>query len=1721
MSTTKETIILDVVSPKTNLSGFDAAVGKMKQMEQLHAKLAALPPISVKFQVEGADSIASLGKELGALKASISSITSEIAAFSKRTKEVQSEVEASATTIAQQAKQAQASAQAMAAAAQAAQKKASADAAAGSATAKVNENLNRTGLLMERIVREGDQVISTTRKFQAGVGVTETVTGNVVRRETDKLAKMRSDLEAVSADFRGRRQDQFDGGFKRGSQQQIDLLRQEAAEREKILKLAREAGVEASSAYQAEARRVQQLKLSASQQQGQLRSSQNRSEQKFSDRLDRQLNASLADVAKQRESDEQQSQKFSDRLDRQLNASLADVAKRKDAEARDRVNANLAAQRGQVERQTNSLKKEAQSREQMVAVLLQQAAAYDKLTAAYAAAGQAGGAKQLSSMKESAKLNADAVKLERQLAAERQRTTDLSSSYQRQVNNFGGRQKTTRVDGPEGRQEVTRATRDTSAGMRETIEFTRRFDAAGKELTPTLRTLNEQLEQTGRSATAAGKSFFSNIATVTAWAAAVGVLYKSLALLEFGAQSVVKLEYEQTRLGVVFRQFTQDAGTQQEQLAQLNDQTLRMAILNGRSGDEAQEAAIKWARLGLSQQETLEALDVSLKAANVAEISTAEAAEQLSAIYAAYRLEVGQLRTVLNQLNTVSNIYNVTNKDLLGGLARSSAIAKQAGLGFSELVGIIGSGVGRTGRSGAEIGNAIKSVIVSLSNPALQDFLRHGFKIDVKNETGDLKSFSTILEELYVRFQELSNAERQELIQKVAGKQQASRLQAILDGYVQSQVLAIQAQRNLNSAEEENARIRQTAASQLESLATAFQRLSINIANAGRGDGFFSDVSLLGNFTEFIKLLTNLMNLLGDFPKVAAVAALTIGVLAVRLVRAGLAMQDGSTKGNLLTRTINALRASFLGLEAVLDQANGRMARSTAQMNANTVAAQRNAAAVSGAAAAQAGVGAGGGAAGAAGAAVGGGALARAGRIGVGFGRAVIGTLFSKEMLVVTAAIYGLELAFKGINKIVDYFSGGVDAAAQKLGVYNAKLERTRNEIEAFDKAGKLANTLSKSIGSTALRDVDAARQQISAFSSVAIPNSQDAGQRREAIKQELLALLYTDRANGYKNLGNRLDEIGRDINQEKVTFASREVEIQQNVNALREESVNRLNKEIAARKASGEDTSKQQEELGKLLSEIEAGRQRIIQGIQDTTDVATDEVESFSRYRERLAEDLKGQMSAVGDVFKSLPKVSGQAATEYAREIQTLQSKLKFLDEIEQASERSSAAEAAAAKDRAKIYADDLAKFAEDPRIKQRLEFEKILQGRVDGARRADDLARDRLSKAGPGGAPVFPDRTETLGREARLAQYQKEQLGAYYEKKKLADEEAASAEKTIAISKARNAELEKQVKLTRDAVALDLSAKESEAPFVAVRAAVEAGVGDAKRRLDEVAIGRNELQQTLNQLRVIGSLKLNEDNPDATEGSGLLGVLLRQRRQALRDASGVSDDGAPREPVPGARLLQARIEGALYETMRQANERVNGLLDRRSQLMAQITNQQLKQNEEASKALLLADREDQVRAALLKKYLGQTGGKIGPDSFQFFDRGTKEAASKFFPDAVPGLDTETKQLRLDLQQLNAKLGGLQQVAEQMKAFQDKIQPAVYDNSVRGGQIPQIPALPSINISLAEQGEKYLNVIKTAVLVRVDAALSNMQLQVDALVRATGGAAGAAQQSAVDSFNN
>ena len=604
--------------------------------------------------------------------------------------------------------------------------------------------------------------------------------------------------------------------------------------------------------------------------------------------------------------------------------------------------------------------------------------------------------------------------------------------------------------------------------------------------------------------------FLKNTAKVTLWAASVGVLYKSLELVTTSMEKLIAVGPQVGRLEQVFKGV---GGTAQA----LTVDIMGLASANGAEVSQAMEAAIQWSRLGLNRVQVNEAVRVSLMAANVAQIDALEATEALQGVMQAYGMQVGELRGELGQMVQISNTYNVTNKDMLTGLSRCAAVAKQAGLPLAELQGLLGATIGGTAQTGANIGNMMKSVMLALSNPELQSKLRLNFKFEPTTGGEEIKGMSQMLGDVFVKFNQLNQLQRQSFLFTTAGRTQASRLEAMLEGYIKAQYLAINAQLHLNTAEAENEKIVGALRTQLKGLSAEWERFVFIQGSNG-------PVEAMGQLSTAVRNVLKVMNT----PLGSVATTMIGGFLAAGGMKAVLTGMTLKGKDSFMTRSGAAIGGVLSNFNTSL------MAVYEASMGKGRTAAARPAVGLFNKVGRGLDIGTGKAAekmfvwseamlrvgkssmitsAGVRGMATAFGAVTRA--LGAG--------LIALEAWIVPIAI--VTLGIGAFNVVMEKIGASSEAATAKLAGFNAEAERATAAANAYAEAGQALGTLQRAItpeqGFPGMGGAERERylKQASQLAYNYEPDETKRGRLQEAFGQQLLALNAQNDALGIQRM--------------------------------------------------------------------------------------------------------------------------------------------------------------------------------------------------------------------------------------------------------------------------------------------------------------------------------------------------------------------------------------------------------------------------------------------------------------------------------------------------------------------------------------------------------------------------------------------------------------------------
>jgi TP901 family phage tail tape measure protein len=256
---------------------------------------------------------------------------------------------------------------------------------------------------------------------------------------------------------------------------------------------------------------------------------------------------------------------------------------------------------------------------------------------------------------------------------------------------------------------------------------------------------------------------------------------------------------------------------------------------NATSFQDTTKAALEFARQGLKTEETLKRTADALTLVRLTGINADKAVSSLTATVNAFDSAMVTTTTAVNKFVAVETKFAVGARDLVEAVGRVGSSARDAKVGFDELNAMITSVQQTTGRGGAVIGNAMKTIFTRLQRQSTLDALE-SFNVAVRDVEGNTLPAMKILDNFAKSYKGLKDASQGYLREQVAGVFQANILSAILRDLNKSQPTYAAALKvstaATNEADKATAKLNQSLSALITQTGTEFKRLQENIGKA-------------------------------------------------------------------------------------------------------------------------------------------------------------------------------------------------------------------------------------------------------------------------------------------------------------------------------------------------------------------------------------------------------------------------------------------------------------------------------------------------------------------------------------------------------------------------------------------------------------------------------------------------------------------------------------------------------------------------------------------------------------------------------------------------------------------------------------------------------------------------------------------------------------------------
>lgn len=294
-----------------------------------------------------------------------------------------------------------------------------------------------------------------------------------------------------------------------------------------------------------------------------------------------------------------------------------------------------------------------------------------------------------------------------------------------------------------------------------------------------------------------------------------------------------------------------------------------------------------WLRQGRSISETNELIKTSTVFSKVAMIDATEASDLLTSSINGYGVAAKDAMSIVDALSAVDMSAATSSQEMAQAMQKTAASAKLAGVPMSELIAYIAT-ISETSRASAEVvGTAMKSLFSRITQVKAGKLVDDDgedisnvskvlaqYGVAVQNTNGTLRDANVIISDLANTWEELTNAEQQEVAGAVAGLRQKEQFTILMENWSRVTDLAtVATNSNGYALDKFNIHQKSTAAKMAE-FQNQFQILSATIIDSDLIKG------TIDTGAGFLGALTWIIENLGSIPTLATVAAGAISALS-------------------------------------------------------------------------------------------------------------------------------------------------------------------------------------------------------------------------------------------------------------------------------------------------------------------------------------------------------------------------------------------------------------------------------------------------------------------------------------------------------------------------------------------------------------------------------------------------------------------------------------------------------------------------------------------------------------------------------------------------------------------------------------------------------------------------------------------------------------------------
>ncbi len=362
-----------------------------------------------------------------------------------------------------------------------------------------------------------------------------------------------------------------------------------------------------------------------------------------------------------------------------------------------------------------------------------------------------------------------------------------------------------------------------------------------------------------------GDQFADATRRAALYGSAAGMLYGGARSIQEGVATMSDFEEQMIAIDRVLNPIGAN-------MARVSAEAKNLGQEFGQSIIEVGSAMQIYAQQGKDTSQIVEQTKVALMSANVTTLDVVQSVEALTATQKQFRMASTQTIRILDAWNEVENTTSVNTEVLAGALRTVGTTARLSGMDFESFLGVVASVGEATRKTGQAIGNSLKFMFQRLRQDkaitALQDV--GVFSIDID---GNIADADRTLQMLRDRWDNLSDAQRQNTAVSIAGTRHANDFLVLMETWDRALDIAATAQLSHGSAMRENEKTMESMNKKVAQLKASYQSLWASLGESGALDMLKAAADGLRGILNLVKGIGDLGgNLTGGLAGVAALA---------------------------------------------------------------------------------------------------------------------------------------------------------------------------------------------------------------------------------------------------------------------------------------------------------------------------------------------------------------------------------------------------------------------------------------------------------------------------------------------------------------------------------------------------------------------------------------------------------------------------------------------------------------------------------------------------------------------------------------------------------------------------------------------------------------------------------------------------------------------------------